>query len=91
MKVRGFSIGGVLLALLLWVPAALAQDPVGPAYGGRGPDVDSQVEGGGVAAGQVGFLPFTGRDLALIVLGALVLVGMGVLTRRAARGRDVVK
>ena len=91
MRVRGFSLGGVVLAFLVWASVALAQDPTGPTYAGKGPDIDSQVESGEVAAGQVGFLPFTGRDLALIVLGALLLVGMGMLTRRAARNRDVVK
>lgn len=91
MRVRGLSVSGVLLAFFVWASAALAQDPTGPTYGGRGPDVDSQVDTGEVAAGQVGFLPFTGRDLALIVLGALLLVGMGLLTRRVARNRDVAK
>jgi hypothetical protein len=91
MRVRGFGVGGVVLAFLVWASVALAQDPTGPTYGGRGPDTDSQVESGEVAAEQVGFLPFTGRDLALIVLGALLLVGMGMLTRRVARNRDVAK
>ncbi len=91
MRVRGFSIGGVVLTFFVWASVALAQEPTGQTYGGRGPEVDSQVDGGEVAADQVGFLPFTGRDLALIVLGALLLVGMGMLTRRAARSRDVAK
>jgi hypothetical protein len=91
MRVQGFSIGGVVFAFFVWASVALAQEPTGPTYGGRGPDIDSQVESGDVAADQVGFLPFTGRDLALIVLGALLLVGMGMLTRRAARSRDVAK
>lgn len=91
MSIRGFGVGGVVLAFLVWASVALAQDPTGPTYGGRGPDTDSQVESGEVAAGTVGLLPFTGRDLALIVLGALLLVGMGLLTRRAARNRDVAK
>jgi hypothetical protein len=92
MRVRGFGIGGVVLAFFVWASVALAQNPpTGPTYGGRGPDTDSQVDSGDVAAEQVGFLPFTGRDLALIVLGALLLVGMGLLTRRVARNRDVAK
>lgn len=91
MRVRGFGISGIVLAFFVWASVALAQDPTGPTYGGRGPDVDSQVDSGDVAAEQVGFLPFTGRDLALIVLGALLLVGMGLLTRRVARNRDVAK
>lgn len=91
MRVRGLSIGGAVMAFFVWASVALAQDPTGPTYGGRGPDIDSQVESGGVAAGQVGVLPFTGRDLALIVLGALLLVGMGLLTRRVARNRDLAK
>jgi hypothetical protein len=91
MRVRGFIVSGVVLAMFVWASVALAQDPTGPTYAGSGPDIDSQVEGGEVAAGQVGFLPFTGRDLALIVLGALLLVGMGMLTRRAARNRDIAK
>ena len=94
MRIRGFGISGGVLAFFVWASVALAQDPTGLTYGGRGPNVDSEVESGAVAAAgaeQVGFLPFTGRDLALIVLGALLLVGMGLLTRRVARSRDVAK
>jgi hypothetical protein len=91
MTIRGFSIGGAFLTFFVWVSAALAGDPTGPTYVGQGPNIDNDVEAGGVAAEQVGFLPFTGRDLAFIVLGALLLVAMGMLTRRAARHRDVAK
>lgn len=91
MRVRGFSIGAVFLTFFVWASVALAQEPTGPTYGPSGSDIESQVESGDVAAAQVGFLPFTGRDLALIVLGALLLVGTGMLTRRAARSRDVAK
>jgi hypothetical protein len=90
MRVRGV-FSGVFLTFLVWASVALAQDPTGRTYGGRGADIDDEVGAGEVAAGQVGFLPFTGRDLALIVLGGLTLVAMGLLTRRAARNRDVAK
>ena len=89
MRIRGVGISGVVLALFVWAGTALAQDPTGRTYGGRGPDLDNRVGSGVEPATTVGFLPFTGRDLALIVLGALLLIGMGLITRRAAKNRDL--
>ena len=90
MRIRGVILSALALALVS-AGSALAQDPTGPAYAGRGPDLDNQVGSGVEPASTVGFLPFTGRDLALILLGALLLVGMGVLTRRAAKDRDAAE
>lgn len=78
-----------ILGVLAFAPTALAQDPTGPIYGGPGPDIDDQVGRGGEVV--TGTLPFTGRDLALAVLTALVLIAAGLLTRRLARARSVVR
>lgn len=91
MKIRVVGIGGTVLVFLLFASVALAQDPTGPTYGGSGPDIDSQVGRGEVVAGQGGTLPFTGLDVTLALLAGLLLVTMGVLTRRIARNRAVAK
>ncbi|MDX6397858.1 MAG: hypothetical protein QOJ43_1266 [Gaiellaceae bacterium] len=91
MRVRGVGIAGTVLAFLMFVSVALAQEPTGPAYAGAGPDIDEQVSRGQVAAGQAGALPFTGLDITLALLAGLLLVAMGLLTRRIARNRGVAK
>lgn len=78
----------MILVFLAFASVALAQEPTGPAYGGSGPDIDDQV-GSGVA--QAGDLPFTGLDITLGLLAGLLLVAMGLLTRRVARNRGVAK
>jgi hypothetical protein len=88
MRVRGVGISGAVLGFLVFASVALAQEPTGPTYGGSGPDIDDQV-GSGVA--QAGDLPFTGLDLTLGLLAGLLLVTMGLLTRRVARNRGVAK
>jgi hypothetical protein len=70
---------------------ALGQEPTGPAYAGSGPDIDEQVSRGQVAAGHAGALPFTGLDITLALVAGLLLVAMGLLTRRIARNRGVAK
>lgn len=67
----------VATAALLTVPAALASAPTDRVYGGAAGSVQKQVEGGG--------LPFTGFDVALLVIGSLALLVMGTLLRRAAQ------
>ncbi len=78
-----------MLGALAFASTALAQDPTGPTYGGPGPNIDDQVGRGG--EGVTGTLPFTGRDLTLAVLTALVRIAVGMLTRRLARARSVVR
>jgi hypothetical protein len=91
MRVRGVGIVGTVFAFLVFVSVAFAQEPTGPAYAGSGPDIDEQVSRGQVAAGQAGALPFTGLDITLALLAGLLLVAMGLLTRRIARNRGVAK
>ena len=70
-------------AVLIAVPA-LATTPLQDAYGGGG--VAGVTFGGGDGGGGGGGdLPFTGFDAGLILLGGTLLVGMGLLARRAAR------
>jgi hypothetical protein len=80
MKLRFVLIAAP--AALVWVPAALA-GPVQEGYGGGG-GVQNQVSQGaaGVAGGS---LPFTGFDLALLVIGGLMLLVLGMFLRRAAK------
>jgi hypothetical protein len=91
MMVRVVGIGGSILAFLTFVSVALAQEPTGRAYAGPGPDIDAQVGRGEVAAAQVGTLPFTGLDVTLALLAGILLVAMGLLTRRLARKHGVAK
>ena len=91
MRVRGVGIGGTVFAFLMFASTALAGGPTGPAYAGAGPDVDEQVSRGQVAASQAGTLPFTGLDVTLALLAGLLLVAMGLLTRRIARNRGATK
>jgi len=78
---------GVVLGFLTLASIALAQDPTGPTYGGRGPSIDDQVGSAGDLA--AGTLPFTGLDLALALATGLVLLTLGLLTRRLARSRVI--
>jgi hypothetical protein len=72
--------------VLLMAPAAFA-GPVKAGYGG-GAGVQNEVgqtagQAAGVAAG--GSLPFTGLDLALLVIGGLTLLVVGMVLRRAVK------
>lgn len=85
-----FSLGAsVACAFLATSAAALAQAPTGPTYGGVGPTVDQEVAGEGVAGEVVtsGSLPFTGFDIAVAVAVGLLLLAVGLMTRRLARTR----
>lgn len=82
MKLR--CLVAVICAGFVLAPAALAGGAAGQGYGGGGGNVQSGV-GAGNAAGTSGSLPFTGLDLALLVVGGLTLVVAGAGLRRAAR------
>jgi hypothetical protein len=74
-------------AVLAVAPAAWGAAPgsAGKAYGGSG-GVQSEVNQGAVnAAGSGGSLPFTGLDLALLVVGGLTLLVAGAGLRRAVK------
>lgn len=85
------AMAAAILGVLAFAATALAQDPTGRAYGGQGPDIDNEIRGAGQAGEVAGTLPFTGRDLAFVVLTALVLMAVGLLTRRLARPRSVIR
>lgn len=87
---RQFKGFAALLATLVLVMgfsgSALAQDPAGQGYGGQagGPLGDVAGEQAGRAGVQAtGSLPFTGFDLALLVVGGLALAGVGAGLVRA--------
>lgn len=83
MKLR-FMLGAAPAALL-WVPVALAGGSAQDGYGG-GAGVQNQVAQSGGAQGIAGgSLPFTGLDLALLVIGGLMLLVLGMFLRRAAK------
>jgi hypothetical protein len=69
----------VFTAALVTAGQALAASPAEQGYGGRG---GVQAEVGGSAGGG---LPFTGVDLAFLVLGGVLLVLLGIGLRRAVR------
>jgi hypothetical protein len=80
MKLRCFFLA--VLSVLAIAPTALAGS-VKAGYGG-GAGVQNEVgQTAGVAAG--GSLPFTGLDLALLVIGGLMLLVLGMFLRRAAK------
>jgi hypothetical protein len=86
-----------MLAMVLAAAPAYAGSPASDAYNGQGNVLDQTVAGGGnnnttppasgtapVTAAQPASgssLPFTGFDVALLLAGGLVLLGVGVAMR----------
>ena len=85
MRLGKFVVVAALVALTTSA-VALAQGPLVGAYGGKGGGTQGGVEGAGVA-GSTGSLPFTGLDLAFVVVAAVALIGAGFVVRRGARSR----
>jgi hypothetical protein len=87
MKLRCLIVA--VCALLALAPTALGASGSGSAgtgYGGNAGGVQNEVSQGAVhAAASKGTLPFTGIDLALLVVGGLSLVVVGAGLRRASR------
>lgn len=81
---RFLAVAGFGLAVLTWVPVALAQSPAVSGYGGVGGEVQGDVGG----SGGSGALPFTGLDLGLLVVGGLVLVVAGLTLRKLAHNKS---
>jgi hypothetical protein len=75
--------------MLVLAGAALAQDPAGQGYGGQAGTPLGGVAGeeSGSAGFQAGSLPFTGIDLALLVVGGLALAAVGAGLVRAGTER----
>ena len=84
MKTGVFGSIGAVVVFLATATVALAQAPTGPTYGGVGPAIDEEV---GTTEVATGTLPFTGFDIALALGVGLLLVAIGVLTRRLGRTR----
>ena len=99
---RKWIVSAAAIAALAVPAPALAQttgDPVGPTYGRIGGVTESDVAGGGGAAGaqagapatqgpqQRGNLPFTGFDAGLAAGAGLLLVLLGFGMRFLARHR----
>lgn len=83
------SVSAALGGGLVLAAAAVAQTPVGRGYGGDGGNVQQDVAGtgapGGAAGSLGGTLPFTGLDLAVILVAAVVLIVAGLAIRRFSR------
>jgi hypothetical protein len=79
-RFRALLLSAIVLGLTV-APAAMAGSGYVSGGGGAQGDVASGV--GGASSG--GNLPFTGLDLALIVIGGVALLATGVLLRRAGR------
>jgi hypothetical protein len=98
VKARSLIVALVVtIAALTASSGAYAAGSAQHTYGGRGGNVQAQIQGGaqepqgtqGVAAsaGTPAGLPFTGLDLTLMLGGGLVLVASGmVMGRLAIRG-----
>jgi hypothetical protein len=76
-------------ALCLSAAPAMAAAPTNSAYGGLGANQVSQVQStASTASASAGTLPFTGLNLAVVGLVAVVLAGSGlVLRHRSAADR----
>jgi hypothetical protein len=74
--------GIVLAAALTWTSVALAGEPGAEIHGGTAGGLGGAVGGTGTGSGA---LPFTGLDLALVVLAGVALVGLGLALRRTTR------
>ena len=85
MKLR-YLVAVLGAAILVVAPTALAAGgSAGNGYGGQG-GVENEVNQGALhAAASGGSLPFTGLDLALLVIGGIVLLVVGAGLRRAAK------
>ena len=86
MKLRCLTVA--VCALLVLAPSALAAGgSAGQGYGGKAGGVQNEVNQGALnaAAGKSSSLPFTGLDLALLVVGGVMLLIVGAGLRRAAR------
>jgi hypothetical protein len=83
MKLRCLLVA--VCALLLLAPAALgAGGSADRGYGGNG-GVQREVNQGAVDATASKSLPFTGLDLALLIVGGISLVIVGSGLRRASK------
>jgi hypothetical protein len=78
-----------VITALVAAPAAIAGSVQSGYEGGAG--VQNQVSQAGEVQGAAaaGSLPFTGLDLALLVIGGLGLLVIGMVVRRAAAKRGV--
>ena len=72
-------------AVLLLAPAAWGAAPAGKGYGGSGGVQNEVNEGALNAQGGGSSLPFTGLDLALLVIGGVTLLVAGAGLRRAVK------
>jgi hypothetical protein len=89
MKRLWLSTGGVFLAASVWAATALAQPPAERVYGGDAGGLQGEVEGGASGGVAGGVLPFTGMDLALMVVAAGLLIATGLVIRRVSRSKTV--
>ena len=80
-------VGVSLVGGLVTATSAFAQTPAGRGYGGQGGNVQGEV--GGDPGAAAGALPFTGMDLALMALAAVLLIATGLTMRRLGRARSV--
>ena len=84
MKTRLWLLLSGLVLAFAGAPAAFAQSPVGRVYGGQAGALEEGIGAEGTAAGS---LPFTGLDLAFLVVAAALLLVTGVTVRRLARAQ----
>jgi hypothetical protein len=101
VKARSLIVALVLtVAALVASSAAYATGSAQHLYGGRGGNVQAQIQGGAkdpqgtlgteASAKTPGGLPFTGLDLTLMLGGGLVLIASGLtLSRLVVRGGRV--
>lgn len=79
-------VGACFVTMHMFVATAFAGTPAERVYGGQGGNVQQDVGAEGVASGA---LPFTGMDLALMAVAAVLLTTTGLVIRRVARAKTV--
>lgn len=79
------GVAGVATPVTPAAPAAGAETPAAPVAGVAG--VQKTVRTPLAETAQVGTLPFTGLDLALLVIGGSLLLLVGLGARRAGRSK----
>lgn len=89
MKTLRLVVTAAVLGLVFASAAFAGGGAAGQGYGPPGGDVQENVSQGAAeqAPAAAGGLPFTGLDLALLVVGGATLLVAGAALRRAARRR----
>jgi len=83
-----FAAAAAVLVALLPVAAIAADDPASAQYNDQTPDSGVLSSSSGSDPASVGSLPFTGTDILILAVAAIVLFAAAATLRRFARRRE---